>query len=202
MTRTMLQDKHRPAFEALSEPQLARLVSRLSDGGVVQDPGITAVSNGIELFTVCREAGLDQAAVVLSLGREIDLVGRKAIETLIGREITDLDWRKQQRHWGAPGSATMSAPMRMPSSREPARRVVVDVKHGMVVVAVKPNPKKVGSSSHDRYAKWAVGLTVSECIAAGLTMADVKWDTERGFVTIADPSTEEAKSAVAQLKGS
>lgn len=53
-----------------------------------------------------------------------------------------------------------------------------------VVSAVRPNPKKPGSASYARFAHYAVGLTVAECLSAGVTAADLRWDLARGFVTL------------------
>jgi hypothetical protein len=46
------------------------------------------------------------------------------------------------------------------------------------------NPKKVGSASHARYAAYAGSKTVSEFLANGGTLADLKWDSERGYVQV------------------
>jgi hypothetical protein len=53
-----------------------------------------------------------------------------------------------------------------------------------VISSIVSNPKKSGSASYDRFAKYREGMTVSEAIAAGVTMADVKWDSERGFIQL------------------
>lgn len=53
-----------------------------------------------------------------------------------------------------------------------------------VVASVEPNPKKPGSQAHFRYEFWKVGATVEECLRAGLAREDVRWDVEKGFVTL------------------
>lgn len=54
---------------------------------------------------------------------------------------------------------------------------------GSVVVSVAPNPKRPGSASHVRYAAYRRGATAADLRAAGLTIADFRWDRERGYVT-------------------
>jgi hypothetical protein len=56
-----------------------------------------------------------------------------------------------------------------------------------VVLSVAPNPKKPGSACHARYAHYQVGRSIDECIAAGVTRADVRWDTAQGFITVSLP---------------
>lgn len=61
-----------------------------------------------------------------------------------------------------------------------------------VLVAIVPNPKKPGSASRDRYARYALGQTQRDAIVAGLTREDLRWDTERGFLTWAPPGSAPA----------
>jgi hypothetical protein len=53
------------------------------------------------------------------------------------------------------------------------------------ISAVKANPKKSGSAAHARYARYKVGMSVSEALAAGLRQEDLRWDFARGFITLA-----------------
>lgn len=46
------------------------------------------------------------------------------------------------------------------------------------------NPKRVGSSSHDRFALYVDGMTVEAAIAAGVKTADLDWDVDKGFISI------------------
>lgn len=47
------------------------------------------------------------------------------------------------------------------------------------------NPKRKGSKSFDKFAKYKDGMTVEQAVAAGLTGADLSWDTSHKFITIA-----------------
>jgi hypothetical protein len=69
-----------------------------------------------------------------------------------------------------------------------------------VITSVKANPKRVGSRSFDRYAKfYRVGMTVAEYIAdnkaAGLpgmlARNDLRWDLEHGHIEIGAPAPAE-----------
>jgi hypothetical protein len=174
--RTLLSTRHLPAFEALEGNNISRIVDRLTSNKDIEK-GTTAVT-GAELFEICKRAGLDQARVVLALARETDDIGVKTIEVLVGKPIQP--W---QPKWERPTKAPTQ--VRVP---RPNISGLPNPTLDMVVTAVMPNPKKPSSESYARFAKWKVGLTLRQCLEAGITRGDVKWDTERGFVTLADPS--------------
>ena len=52
--------------------------------------------------------------------------------------------------------------------------------------SVAPNPKRSGSATAVRYALWHVGMTYEGALAAGLTRADILYDTKKGFVVFSD----------------
>lgn len=54
-----------------------------------------------------------------------------------------------------------------------------------VIEYVAPNPKKPGSATHTRFANYAVGLTLAQVKALGVTAGDILWDLPRGFIRIA-----------------
>lgn len=47
------------------------------------------------------------------------------------------------------------------------------------------NPKRAGSASHGKFAKYVDGMTVQQAVDAGMTGADLTWDTKHGFIKIA-----------------
>lgn len=47
------------------------------------------------------------------------------------------------------------------------------------------NPKRAGTKSGDRFAKYKDGMTLEQAVAAGVTAADVKWDLGKGFIKVA-----------------
>jgi len=50
---------------------------------------------------------------------------------------------------------------------------------------VAPNPKRAGCAAHARYAKYEVGKTFTELLAAGLTRPDFAYDLSHGFIKAA-----------------
>jgi hypothetical protein len=54
---------------------------------------------------------------------------------------------------------------------------------------VTANPKKAGSASADRFAKYQDGMTADDFIAAGGTREDLAWDRKKGFISIHEPAT-------------
>ena len=49
---------------------------------------------------------------------------------------------------------------------------------------LQENPKKVGSKSHARYEVYKAANTLAEFVELGGTRADIKYDMERGFLTL------------------
>jgi len=50
------------------------------------------------------------------------------------------------------------------------------------LTSVAANPKKPSSAAHGRYAKYEVGKTFTELVAAGLTRPDFAYDLAHGFI--------------------
>ena len=59
----------------------------------------------------------------------------------------------------------------------------------VITLLVSNNPKRRGSAT--RFAKYVTGMTVEAYIAAvgskGLALADIAWDINHGFITVAAP---------------
>ena len=178
--RPVLQDRHLVRFQALPVsvvPLVVRHLRTSRANPATRQVDYSSVVTGEDLWRVCRDAGLDHAGIVLTIAHETSLDGLSAIESLVGRPV---------RPWAATAREQQAALPR------PAARGVAVVRERLsdlqVVSAVGPNPKKPGSSTHLRFAHWVVGRTVSDCMRAGLTRADVDWDVSRGFVTLAEPA--------------
>lgn len=58
-------------------------------------------------------------------------------------------------------------------------------KDGKHYNATDNNPKRAGSKSGDRFAKYKDGMSVKEASEAGITAADLKWDSSHGFIAVA-----------------
>lgn len=54
-----------------------------------------------------------------------------------------------------------------------------------IVLLVKDNPKREGSSAHARYELYRKAKTVADFIEAGGTAGDVRYDAKMGFIELA-----------------
>lgn len=79
-----------------------------------------------------------------------------------------------------------SATKPAPTAKIPATRLNAPFASTSVITVLSvTNPKKPGSKSYDRFACYANGQTIEQAIAAGVTMADVKWDAAHRFIKVA-----------------
>ncbi len=111
---------------------------------------------------------LDHASIVVPLCRSAT---RSTLETLIGHPVVLCAPR---------GSHSVAARAR-PRSPAQVSAAATDTR---TVLTIVPNPKKPGTASFERFRAYVVGETVAEASKRGLTTADLKWDLERGFVTL------------------
>ncbi len=186
-----LGGRHRELFRSLTAVEVARVATRLEQDHLLpRKLGVPHHADGDWLFEVCRQEGLDHAGCVLPLCREQDDIGVSALEKLVGKPI--FVWRPRPRQLRLPTTSGGSAPRSAGGGFSPAQ----------VVLSVVPNPKKAGSATWHRYKYWVPGDTVAQCMARGLTRADVQWDTDysRGFVKLG--TKEEWDAAHAENTGS
>lgn len=176
--RPMLSERHLPQFSGLSHHEVLRTVVRLQQDQMLPPRiGYPSTVTGEWLFRLCREAGMDHAAVVFPLCRESDDIGLGALQKLIGKSINV--WRRPVYE---PRKPTV-----LRDGTAVAPRSAGTFSPDMVVLSVVPtNPKKQGSSTWHRFQLWVPGRTIAQVMAAGLTRADVLWDIDasRRFVTI------------------
>jgi hypothetical protein len=64
-----------------------------------------------------------------------------------------------------------------------------------IITAVVPNPKRVGTPSHDRYAKYQVGMSVLDYltksdIPRAKASADLRFDLARKYITLTPKAAE------------
>ena len=59
-------------------------------------------------------------------------------------------------------------------------------KSNKVIFNVKSNPKREGSKAHARFSKYMGSKTVEEYLANGGTKGDLKYDSEKEFITIVE----------------
>jgi hypothetical protein len=56
-----------------------------------------------------------------------------------------------------------------------------------ITLLAKTSPKRKGSAGAKRFAKYKTGQTVAQALEAGLWRADIRWDSERGYISVAAP---------------
>lgn len=55
---------------------------------------------------------------------------------------------------------------------------------GVISLRVESNPKRKGSKSFERFDHYKNGQTVEAAVKAGVLYADLKWDSEHGFIAV------------------
>lgn len=171
-------EKYRKNFESLS-PQETTMVTRslVARRPEILDHGTEAPTS---LYDICDRAGLGQGEVVLALAPDPSPEAVVVLEKLVGKPIT--------RGLPAPSLGMRVGDCPPDARKKPERKAAgprgaaLKRDDNRVISYVAPNPKKQGSSSYTRYELYAVGQTISQFIAAGGTMADVRWDLDRGFI--------------------
>ncbi len=156
-----------PNFAALTDDQtdyLADAVHTRYPHFVPREAG--PYESGEDLLNHCDAYQFDQADVVMALSRDASPKGVVIVEKLIGRPITRAE--KRQKKQAAPRKRVN--PVRGNDPR--------------VITALAANPKRPGSASYDRFELYRVGMTVNEALAAGVRRADIKYDSERSFITL------------------
>lgn len=164
--------KYQPNFHSLTPTEAALVAGHIARIVAPASIGAATGATGDHLFAACQHFGLTQAQVILAVAPDPSPEAVVALEKLVGKPIV--------REAPKPKKPAPSAPRpRGASVRGSDKRVVL---------TVVPNPKKAGSASAARYDLYRVGMTVDQFVAAGGTTADVKWDTEKGFITLGDPA--------------
>lgn len=181
----LIPEIHAHFFEGLDRVESLRVLHRLEQHRLVPMKIRLMEENGEGLFELCRNEGLDHAAVVFSVASESDDIGRSIIEKLIGKPINVWQRPIYHRRTVAEERATPR-----PASTAPTGDMVV-------LSAVPQNPKKQGTATFERFKHWVAGRTVAQCLAAGLAKADIPWDSDpsRKFVVLGTRAQWDAQQA-------
>ena len=160
------------SVDRLAPPDISALCHHLS---------LPLPTPDVPLATVVQDAGLTPADIYNRLSRTTDI--RLMIAAAAMRGVTRLpaDPRLDPKPHAR-------APVKVPrteaeASRNPAPLPPRPAPGTRVLVSVVPNPKKKGSESWTRFQLYEVGLTEAQLVERGLRTADIRWDTERSFVT-------------------
>lgn len=181
-------------FLALTPDQLASAWGAVHRRYPDRIPACPADATPDEFLLRIEDSQLDHAQVVLCMAPATTLPAIEAVETLVGKPIIRGRAQLTPSHSRASGyllqQQLAGGTNRQPRPSTTPRQPAPSVDASMVVLSVVPNPKKQGTASYDRFAKYRVGMTLGECYAAGISKGDIKWDTERSFVVFG-PATEE-----------
>lgn len=172
----MITAKYEPAFRALTPDMLERVMVGLS-AAHPELHELGDIEDGDTLLQFCRSSHISQAEVVMSLRNDPSLPAIAAVEALIMKPIDRRSPPAVERERDAARPRPVVATVRASERTTDAR---------IIRILVAENPKRKGTSSYDRFAKYADGMTVAEFIAKGGSAADVRWDSERGFIRL-DP---------------
>lgn len=70
------------------------------------------------------------------------------------------------------------------ATHRPSAPVGINENESTISFVLKPNPKMKGSKVYTRYAKYKKGMTIREALDAGITLPDLRWDVDRGYINI------------------
>jgi hypothetical protein len=169
-------EKYRTNIDSLTPAEASMLCA-----AVERTHPTAAVSPGGSMFAAFAHAGLTQADLVLAMAPDPSPEAVLVLEKLVGKPI-DRGQLAASQHLRVRDTPIQP---RSPDSREsgPLRGNAVRRSDNRKISWVsEKNPKKPGSAAHAKFSLYRVGMSIDEFIAAGGTMADVKWDTERGFI--------------------
>jgi hypothetical protein len=140
----------------------------------------------VPLDRIVQDRGLTPAELFRALENTTEvrlMIAAAALQTALTKKLPPDPRLDPKPHAKAPVKKPATPaeaernPVPPPPPVPPARRQLI---------SVSANPKKKGSASWDRFALYEVGLTENQLIGRGLLAADIRWDTQRGFVKWAE----------------
>ena len=177
-TTTMIQAKYEPAFAALTPAMLERVMVGLS-ATRPELHELGDIEDGPTLVDYCRQSGISQAEVVMSMRNDPSPLAVAAVECLLMKPIDRRTPAEVERQRDAERPRPQLATVRS-SERTTDGRIIRLLTTG--------NPKRAGTDGHRRFALYRDGMTVAAFLAAGGRSADIKWDAERSFIRLDDPA--------------
>lgn len=72
-----------------------------------------------------------------------------------------------------------------PKAEPVIRKINGHERSAKITVLAEENPKRKGSLSHARFAKYKNGMTLEAALAAGIKAADISYDEDHGFIKVA-----------------
>jgi len=106
---------------------------------------------------------------------------------LAGKDIKKFQDRATavSRVWGLIGEVD-AAPEKVPTSGSTGRKSAIN-KQARVRLQVSGNPKRPDSQAAAHWEKYRDGITVAELQRKGVHLADIRWNEEKGFITLEEP---------------
>lgn len=179
----MILPKYEAAFASLSAAEIDCVVRDLSK----THPDLLELGDfesGLEIVDYCRSQHISQAEVIMALSRDTRVEAVTAVEKIVMRPIDRRSPAEVERERDA------ARPRPQVAAPVPAHSASTDDR--IIRVLVEKNPKRAGTSAHDRFAKYRDGMTVAEALRSGLTRGDLQWDQQRAFIRLDDPAQTEA----------
>lgn len=114
---------------------------------------------------------------------EMIVADRKRADEWHRREANRRSTMNAPATGSAPAAAKEEKPKTIAGKAPTAKVAFGKDKEGKPYNTTDNNPKRAGSKSGDRFAKYKAGQTLEEAVAAGITPADIKWDIDHGYIT-------------------
>lgn len=167
----MIHPRYHEAFCTLTQDELACCVA-----GLQKTRQMPEIADGEEFLGHCIAEHISQAEVVMALAHNPSVAAVTATERLIMKPIDRRTATEVEKERQALNPRAIAVHVS-------AREATTDTR--LIRLLVEGNPKRKGTSAHDRFALYQDGMTVAQFLAAGGTRGDLTWDQERAFIRLA-----------------
>ena len=177
----MILQKYEGAFRALTPGELQCAIEALARHSSPDLHELPDLEDGDALLAYCRQEHVSQAEVIMGLRNDTRVEAISAVEKLIMKPIdrrTPAEVNRERE--GDKPKPQIAAPVRASEAQTDTR---------IIRVLVAENPKRKGTASYERFARYRDGMSVAEFVKAGGTQGDLRWDQERGFVRLEEPQS-------------
>ena len=103
---------------------------------------------------------------------EVEMATAKKSPKPVAKKAAPAEAKKSPVKKAAPAPAEKSGPGRKSAFNDTMK----------ITVLVKENPKRAKAA--ERFALYKNGMTIADYVAAGGTLADVRWDTKMNFISV------------------
>ena len=177
----MILQKYESAFRALTPGELQCAVEGLAHHSRPELLELGDMEDGENLLHYCQQNHVSQSEVIMALRNDTRVDAISAVERLIMKPI--------DRRTPAEANRDREGDKPRPQIAAPVRASEAQTDTRLIRVLVAENPKRKGTSSYERFAKYKDGMSVADFIRVGGTQGDLRWDQERGFVRLEEPQS-------------